>query len=201
MNFLMIDACPRPRGVSRSYRLGAAFRDEFMRLNPCAELAELRLDDRALVPLTGAAERARSRLTDAAAFDDASLALARQFAEADVVAICAPYWNFQFPAALAAYFEHVCVSGVTFTYVDDQPVGLCRARALAYFTSAGGFIGADDWGYGYIRAMAGKLLGVPQFYCAAADGLDTLGADVGAILTRAQVRARDIAAEITRLFI
>ena len=63
------------------------------------------------------------------------------------------------------------------------------------------FIGADDWGYGYIRAMAGKLLGVPQFYCATADGLDTLGADVGAILARAQVRARDIAAEITRFFI
>ena len=195
--FLAIDACPRGRAVSRSYRLGAAFRDEFMRRLPDTQLTELRLGDLALMPLTGADVRARNE----GRVDGASLALARQFAEADVVEICAPYWNFQFPAMLAAYFERICISGVTFTYENDLPVGLCRAQALAYFTSAGSPIGENDWGGGYLRAMTGQLLGVRRFYSAIADGLDTFGADVEAILTRAQAQARDIAAAIAQVFI
>ena len=195
--FLVIDACPRGREISRSYRLGAAFRDEFMRRLPDTQLTELRLGDLALMPLTGAEVRARNE----GRVDSASLALARQFAEADVVGICAPYWNFQFPAMLAAYFERICISGVTFTYENDLPVGLCRAQALAYFTSAGSPIGENDWGSGYLRAMTGQLLGVRRFYSAIADGLDTFGADVGAILARAQAQARDIAAAIAQVFI
>ena len=188
MKLLLIDACPRSRDVSRSYALGAAFRDEFISLHKDAEVEEIRLCDIAMRPLT------EGDITSGNAAPDASgLALARQFAAADMIAICAPYWNFLYPALLATYLENICVSGITFTYVNDRPQGLCRAKALAYLTSAGGYIGENDWGFKYIRAMCGQLLGIPAFYRAEAQGLDCDGTDVSAVMAKATEDARAIA--------
>lgn len=194
MKLLMIDACPRSRDLSRSYALGAAFRDEFARLYPDAEVSEIRLSGLGLRPLTEG-----DIVSGNAAPDAAGLAQARRFAGADVIAICAPYWNFLYPALLATYIENICVSGVTFTYVNDRPKGLCRAKALVYLTSAGGFIGDNDWGYAYIRAMGSRLLGIPAFYRAGAEGLDCDGTDVPDVMRKAEDAARDIARKIGKL--
>ncbi len=194
MRLLLIDACPRSHDASRSYALGAAFRDGFVRLRPDAQVQEIRLCDMQLRPL------AEEDITSGNASPDAAgLAQARLFAAADAIAICAPYWNFLYPALLATYLENICVSGITFTYVNDRPRGLCRAKALAYFTSAGGCIGENDWGYKYIRAMCGQLLGIPAFYHAEAQGLDCDGADVPAVMEKATRDARAIAAVMAKV--
>ena len=196
MQVLLIDACPRPQGASRSRRLGEAFLDALRVQHPQMQLEVLRLDALQLAPLTGEMEARRSKLIDAGRLDDPMFAPARSFASAELIVICAPYWDFAFPACLKTLIEHVCVRTLTFTYVNDRPVGLCRAENLVYLTSAGGFIGENNWGGDYLRAVTGQLLGVKRFHQISAEGLDVLGADAGAILADAMERARALAATL-----
>ena len=196
MQVLLIDACPRPQGASRSRRLGEAFLDALRVQHPQMQLEVLRLDELQLAPLTGEMEARRSQLIDAGRLDDPMFAPARSFASAELIVVCAPYWDFAFPACLKALIEHVCVRTLTFTYVNDRPVGLCRAENLVYLTSAGGFIGENNWGGDYLRAVTGQLLGVKRFHQISAEGLDVLGADAGAILADAMERARALAATL-----
>lgn len=196
MKVLLIDACPRAREVSRSYRLGEAFLQEYLRLHPQAEVNSVRLDALGLRPLTGEDERARAALIDAGRLDDPRFALARDFAQANLIAVCAPYWDFMFPAALKTYIEHICVRELTFVYRDDRPVGLCRAAHLAYFTTSGSPLAGDNWGGEYLKAVTGKLLGVKAFHQVSAEGLDLAGADPEALLSDAIGRARALAAAL-----
>ena len=196
MHVLFIDACPRPREQSRSYRLGVAFLDAYVAAHPDARVETMRLDEMQLAPLTGEAEARRSELVDRGRPDDVMFAPARSFAAAELIVVCAPYWDFAFPACLKTLIEHVCVRTLTFTYVNDRPVGLSRAENLVYLTSAGGFIGENNWGGDYLRAVTGQLLGVKRFHQISAEGLDVLGADAGAILADAMERARALAATL-----
>ena len=193
MQVLLIDACPRPQGASRSCRLGEAFLDALRVQHPQMQLEVLRLDELQLAPLTGEMEARRSQLIDAGRLDDPMFAPARSFASAELIVICAPYWDFAFPACLKALIEHVCVRTLTFTYVNDRPVGLCRAENLVYLTTSGSPIGENNWGGDYLRAVTGQLLGVKRFHQISAEGLDMLGADAGAILSDAMERARALA--------
>ena len=61
----------------------------------------------------------RDELIEAGDFSDPVFTLAKQFAEADRIVIAAPYWDLSFPAALKQYFEHINVSGITFTYTPE----------------------------------------------------------------------------------
>ena len=196
MQVLLIDACPRPQGASRSRRLGEAFLDALRVQHPELTLEVLHLDEMQLAPLTGEAEARRSELIDGGRLDDPMFAPARSFAAADLIVVCAPYWDFAFPAFLKTLIEHVCVRTLSFTYVNDRPVGLCRAENLVYLTSAGGYIGENNWGGDYLRAVTGQLLGVKQFHQISAEGLDVLGVDVEAILAEAMARARLLAASL-----
>ena len=193
MQVLLIDACPRPQGISRSRRLGEAFLDALRVQHPQMQLEVLRLDEMQLAPLTGEAEAQRSKLIDAGRLDENMFAPAHSFASAELIVICAPYWDFAFPACLKALIEHVCVRTLTFTYVNDRPVGLCRAENLVYLTTSGSPIGENNWGGDYLRAVTGQLLGVKRFHQISAEGLDMLGADAGAILSDAMERARALA--------
>lgn len=196
MQVLLIDACPRPQGASRSRRLGDAFLQALRAQHPELQMEVLRLDEMQLMPLTGEMEARRSKLIDAGRLDDDMFAPARSFASAELIVVCAPYWDFAFPASLKTLIEHVCVRTLSFTYVNDRPVGLCRAENLVYLTSAGGIIGDDNWGGDYLRAVTGQLLGVKRFHQISAEGLDMLGAEPEAILAAAMERACALAATL-----
>ena len=196
MQVLLIDACPRPDGASRTRRLGEAFLQALRAQHPQMHLEVFRLDEMQLMPLTGEMEARRSKLIDAGRLDDDMFAPARSFASAELIVVCAPYWDFAFPASLKALIEHVCVRTLTFVYRDDQPVGLCRAENLVYLTTSGSPIGEDNWGGDYLRAVTGRLLGVKRFHQISAEGLDLADADPGAILADAMERARLLAASL-----
>ena len=196
MQVLLIDACPRPQGASRSRSLGEAFLKALRERYPELALETLHLDEMRLMPLTGDTEARRSALIDGGRLDDPMFAPARSFASAELIVVCAPYWDFAFPASLKTLIEHVCVRTLSFTYENDRPVGLCRAEHLVYLTSAGGFIGQNNWGGDYLRAVTGQLLGVKQFHQISAEGLDVLNADTEAILADAMARARALAASL-----
>ena len=119
-------------------------------------------------------------------FADPAYAPARQFAEADIIVVAAPYWDLSFPAILKAYFEQVNVLGLTFEYTEDGfPRGLCKARKLIYVTTAGGPIISDEYGYGYVKSLAQVLYGIDDVCQVKAESLDVIGADVEGILNKA----------------
>jgi len=113
-------------------------------------------------------------------------ALPRQFAEADEIVIAAPFWDLSFPASLKQYFELINVIGLTFAYSEEgAPYGLCRAKRLFYVTTAGGRIFSEEYGFGYVKALAERFYQIPDCRIIKAEGLDILGADVKSILAEA----------------
>lgn len=120
-------------------------------------------------------------------FSDDIFAPAKQFAAADVIVIAAPFWDLSFPSALKQYFEQINVIGLTFTYSDDgRPVGLCRAKKLFYVTTAGGKIYNDEYGSGYVKALAENFYGIAETVCFKAEGLDIYGTDIDSLLNDAK---------------
>ncbi|MGN0508945.1 MAG: NAD(P)H-dependent oxidoreductase [Ruminococcus sp.] len=112
---------------------------------------------------------------------------ARQFAKADEIIMVAPFWDLSFPSLVKAYFENICVTGLTFRYSDNGvPVGMCRAKRLYYVTTAGGTIFNDEFGYGYVRALAQGLFGIGEVVLIKAENLDIVGSDVSKIMSDAK---------------
>lgn len=173
---LYIDACVREQ--SRTRRLAARL---LSRLEGPVE--EVRLSGIAFPPADEAFLEKRERLIREGKLDDPLFRHARRFAEASVIVIAAPYWDLSFPASLKQYLEQVSIPGVTFVYTGDgTPKGLCRAERLYYVTTAGGLYVPEDFGYGYVKALAGGLFGIGRVELVKAVGLDLAGADPEAIL-------------------
>lgn len=120
-------------------------------------------------------------------FSDSVFDAAKQFADADIIVIAAPYWDLMFPAVLKTYLENITVSGITFYYSEQgRPQSLCKARKLYYVTTAGGFIGQNDFGFSYVKALAQGFFGIQELHRYAAEGLDVLDADVETIMHQAK---------------
>ena len=119
--------------------------------------------------------------------DSDFFSLARQFASADTVVIAAPYWDLMFPSVLKVYLENITVCGVTFRYSEKGiPQSLCKAENLYYVTTSGGFIGENNFGYDYVKALSKSFYGIDEVECVKAEGLDIDGADVLKILSDAK---------------
>ena len=128
----------------------------------------------------------RDRLIAAGEFQSPVFDLARQFAEAETVVIAAPYWDLSFPAALKQYLEQINVVGLTFRYTQEGvPLGLCRAGRLFFVTTAGGNYVPEEFGFGYIRALARNYYGIDDVRLIQATGLDLEGADTDALVSAA----------------
>ena len=119
--------------------------------------------------------------------------LGKQFAAADTIVIAAPYWDLSFPTVLKAYFEQINVLGVTFEYSETGAVtGLCKAEKLYYVTTSGGPFAPDEYGYGYVDALAKNYYGIPETQLIKAVGLDIAGADPEKILQECMESIRRI---------
>ena len=130
----------------------------------------------------------RDQLVSRGGFQNPLFDLARQFSEAETIVIAAPYWDLSFPAMLKQYLEQITVVGVTFKYSEEGiPVSLCKAKRLFYVTTAGGFFVPEDYGFGYVKALAQNYYGIPVVRKIEAVGLDIDGADVNAIMAAAEV--------------
>ena len=177
---LFINACVRPG--SRTLDLAETLLQKIK-----GDVQEVRLYETSLhaVGLEGLERR---HLADKKKdFSDPAFKAAKQFAAADVIVIAAPCWDLMFPAVLKTYIENITVSGITFFYSEKgQPQSLCKAKALYYVTTSGGYVGQNDFGYTYIQALAQNFFEIPEVKRYSAEGLDIFGADTDAIMEAAK---------------
>ena len=145
---------------------------------------EVRLEDLSFPAVDEEFLKTRDRLLAEGELRHPMFDLARQFARAETIVMAAPYWDLSFPAALKQYLEQVNVVGITFRYSEEgQPVPLCRAKRLIYVTTAGGCYVPEEFGFGYVRALAQSFYGIREVRQVRALGLDIAGADAEAILS------------------
>ena len=183
---LYVNACVREESRTRSLA-------EKLLAKLGRPVEELRLEKIAFPAVSEEYLNVRDRLISEEAFQDPLFALARQFSGADDIVIAAPYWDLSFPAMLKQYLEQITVVGITFKYSEEGiPVGLCRAKRLFYVTTAGGFYAPEDYGFGYVKALAQNYYGIQDVRKIEALGLDIDGADVNAIMADAADRLRDM---------
>ena len=171
-NILFINACVRPQ--SRTLELA---QNLIKKTNGSVE--RLNLYDIQLSPLDAQGIVFREQASKEQDFSDEVFDLAKQFAKADEIVVAAPYWDLLFPAVLRTYLEAVCVAGLTFRYsAEGRPVGLCKAKKAYYVTTAGGFIGENNFGFMYVKALFEQLFGVEQVEFISAEGLDIIKPDM-----------------------
>ena len=176
----MINACVRP--CSRTLELTETL---LQRLK--GDVQEVRLCEMTLTGLDLIGMQKRDQAAQKKDFSDPVFDVAKQFAAADVIVIAAPYWDLMFPAVLKTYLENITVAGITFRYSEQgRPESLCKAKTLHYVTTSGGFIGQNDFGFSYVKALAQNFFGINEVHRYAAEGLDILGADVDAIMSKAK---------------
>ena len=129
----------------------------------------------------------RDHLISIGDYQNPMFSLAQQFSEAGTIVIAAPYWDLSFPAMLKQYLEQINVVGITFKYSEEGiPVGLCRANRLYYVTTAGGHYVPEEFGFGYVKALAQNYYGIQDVRQISAVGLDIDKADVDAIMSAAE---------------
>ena len=177
---LFINACVRTE--SRTRRLAEQL---LKRIGQPFE--EVRLEEVAFPVVNEGFLEKRDRLIGEHNFNHPIFAHARRFSEAETIVIAAPYWDLSFPAALKQYFEQINVVGISFRYTEKgMPIGLCVAKKLIYITTAGGSYVPEDFGFGYVKALAQNFYGIPDVRLISAAGLDLYGADVEAVLQSAE---------------
>ncbi len=180
---LLVNACVRKQ--SRTFRLAKQLIDKLD-----GEVKEVKLETIVFPVVDEEFINRRESLKNAGQYDDPMFSLAKDFAAADTIVIAAPYYDLSFPAMLKQYFEQINVLGITFTYSDSgAPEGLCKAQSLYYVTTAGGPVISDDFGFGYVKALANSFYGIEDVYQIKAEGLDIIGADVESILKGTDISA------------
>lgn len=179
---LFINACVRKE--SRTKRLAERL---LKKLNDTVE--EVKLDTVTFPTADEDFLNKRDELIAAGDFSNPLFIHARQFASADTIVIAAPYWDLSFPASLKSYLEQINVVGITFRYTEQGiPVGMCKAKKIYYVTTAGGEYVPEEFGFGYVKALAEGYYGIREVELIKAVGLDLVGADVEGIMREAEER-------------
>ena len=184
-NILYINACIQREVDSRTNRLAQAYLKRSLEAQN-GSLSVVNLEETVMHPLTGKSLAEREKAIAENDFSSASFDLARNFAAADEVVIVVPYWDMSFPASLKLYVEQLCVNKLTFCYNEmGVPSGLTNIKKVVYLTTSGGYIGNNNFGFDYIKALFTTLFGVDDIKFFSAEGLDICGNDPEKILAAA----------------
>ena len=183
---LYIKANARPEEVSRTYRISESFVKAYKKSHPDDEIITLDLYKEGISFLPQGELSDLHRPKPGERKDHHILKYAFQFLEADKYIIAAPMWNLSIPAILKAYIDYICVTGITFKYTAQGPVGLCQGKKAVHIVSRGGQYaegaGASfEMGDRYLRTILG-FLGITDFTTISAEKLDVIGEDVEGII-------------------
>ena len=185
---LYIKANIKQEGESRTFKVSDSFVEEYKKNNPNDEVVVnidfLRQEDLGVIfgPKNDESK------------NNPKLKYAYQFAEADKYIIAAPMWNLSFPAILKAYIDYVSVTGITFKYTAEGPVGLLNNKKAIHIVARGGeYVNAPyEMGDRYLRTILG-FFGITEVETLAIENLDVMGADVEGKVNDAINNASNIA--------
>lgn len=143
---------------------------------------EVKISELDIMPMNDKDISKRTKDIENSNFEGSEYKLARQFADANIIVISAPYWDASFPSKLKVYFEHICVNNITFSYGSDGSiVKKCLADKLIYITTSGGYIRKNSSVQMYIEELCALFdIKDVKFYCA--EGLDIFPDKVEQIL-------------------
>ena len=194
---LYIKANAKPEGQSRSYAVSDAFIEEYKKNNPNDEIITLDLykEEIDFLSAEDIADVFGPKTEESK--NHPILKYAYQFLEADKYVVAAPFWNLGLPAILKAYIDYICVTGITFKYTENGPVGLCTDKKAIHIVARGGHYlegpaTGFEMGDRYLRVLFG-FLGIVDFETVPIEGVDVIGADIDAIVAKATKRAKEIA--------
>lgn len=176
---LYIKANIKNEGESRTFRVSDNFVEEYKKNHPEDEIIVLDLykedidflrpDD--LGKIFGPKDEESKK--------NPILKYAYQFAEADKYIIAAPMWNLSIPAILKAYIDYISVTGITFKYTAEGPVGLLKGKKAVHIVARGGEYENAPYEMGdrYLRTILG-FFGITDVETIAIENVDVIGADV-----------------------
>ena len=194
---LYIKANAKADGESRTVKIADSFIQTYLKQNPEDEIIELDLYDAGLDFLPkGKVNEIRAAAMQNVT-DHPILKFAHQFAEADKYVIAEPIWNLGIPAILKAYIDYVAVGGITFTYTEKGPVGLCKNKKAVNIITRGGDYSSEpmdslEMADKYLRNIFG-FMGIFDFTTIATDRLDVITEDANALMNNALVEAGEVA--------
>ncbi len=192
---LFINGCIRGES-SNTLRVAKSFLAEF----EVEQITEVDLNELNLSPLNRESLNKRDNDISQNNYDSPEFRLARQFKNADLIVLAAPFWEGTFPALVHVYLENVCVSGLTFELHRTGYTGLCKAKQAVFFTTRGGIYEQgpakeDEHATGVLKTVF-TMLGIENLSTVSAEGLDIRGADTEAIVKEAEVKAKRLAKAI-----
>lgn len=168
---LYVDGCVN-RQNSRTERLAQSFLRKLDN-QKCCQIYTLILEDLELKPLDSNLLSLRNAKIAKGDYSHATFEAAQQFALADEIVIAAPYWDMSFPAMVKIFIENICVNGLTFRYnACGIPEGLTNIKSATFITTAGGFIGDNNFGFAYLKGIFNQLFGIKEVNFICAEGLD-----------------------------
>ncbi|RUR39952.1 FMN-dependent NADH-azoreductase [Clostridium perfringens] len=176
---LYIKANIKNEGESRTFKVSDSFVEEYKRNNPEDEIITLDLYKENIDFLRADDLGKLFGPKDEESKNSSILKYAYEFAAADKYIIAAPMWNLSFPAILKAYIDYVSVSGITFKYTAEGPVGLLNNKKAVHIVSRGGAYDNSPYEMGdrYLRTILG-FFGIKDIETIAIDNLDVIGVNV-----------------------
>lgn len=176
---LYIKANIKNEGESRTFKVSDSFVEEYKKNNPEDEIITLDLYKENIDFLRADDLGKLFGPKDEESKNNSILKYAYQFADADKYIIAAPMWNLSFPAILKAYIDYVSVSGITFKYTAEGPVGLLNNKKAVHIVSRGGAYDNSPYEMGdrYLRTILG-FFGIKDIETIGIDNLDVIGVNV-----------------------
>ena len=176
---LYIKANIKNEGESRTFKVSDSFVEEYKKNNPNDEIITLDLYKENIDFLRHDDLGKLFGPKDEESKNNSILKYAYQFADAYKYIIAAPMWNLSFPAILKAYIDYVSVSGITFKYTAEGPVGLLNNKKAIHIVSRGGGYDNSPYEMGdrYLRTILG-FFGIKDIETIAIDNLDVMGVNV-----------------------
>ena len=191
---LYIKANIKKEGQSRTFKVADRFIEEYRKSNPNDEVVTLDLYEEKIDFLRPDDLEKIFGPKNEESKNNPILKYAYQFAEADKYVIAAPMWNLSIPAILKAYIDYISVTGITFAYTAQGPVGLLNDRKAVHIVSRGGeYVNAPyEMGDKYLRTILG-FFGIGEVETIAIENVDVIGADVEGKINKSIEEAQQIA--------
>ena len=176
---LYIKANIKSEGESRTFKVSDSFIEEYKKNNPKDEVIVLDLYKENIDFLRAEDLGKIFGPKDEESSNNPILKYAYQFAEADKYVIASPMWNLSIPAILKAYIDYVSVTGITFKYTAEGPVGLLKDKKAVHIVSRGGEYANAPYEMGdrYLRTILG-FFGISEIETIAVENVDVIGVNV-----------------------